>query len=1342
MKPRENPLVLHSAIVCLSLVAAGQSFSQSIKADNALALDDPLSWANNMVPTGALAIWDSTVTAANTTTIGAGVSFSGVKILDPVGDVAISAGASGTLSLGVDGIEMAASTNLLTLGSTISLGANQAWTTGTSGTDYSTQLTATGVISGSASLTVAGTTSAPRAVRLNGANDFTGDFTVAASGNAMLGVATVGASGVMTSSPWGLGNVTLNNGSTLLLNTNYNIATSSAASPAKKLTINGDIAIGQVTAAGTLVGTGRLTYGGLIDLGSATRTISLGRAVTAANAISTSFPGIALSTVNGASATIENGTMKFVLDPDAAAGTYAGVSFGSQSIWQNDSGVILGNRVVSSFGSGSSFNTASSYPNMTVEAGGYLNLSDGGANARNARIKSLAGSGTVLNCTSGSGTSTLTIDGGAVGGSFEFSGDIKNNDSTFAGGNSGVVAITKLGNTTQILSGTNSYSGATNISSGKLVTTTKSSNGSYTTSTGTTLGVKVDAAGNDLNVTGLTLAASTLEFDLGSLGNPTTAIIANSGALTVNGTVTVNFSGDPSTLTTGTFTLIGSGSRAGSGTFVKGSLPPGVDATLTESGNTLSLIINSITPIYQWTGATNNIWDASPGNSNWLKSGSPSAYADAPSTDVVFDDSATGSTSIDVAATVSPKSTTIEATAKTYSLTGSGKISGSGGLTKKGSSTATVSTANDYAGTTEIGSGTLKLGAANVLPDGAGKGAVNLSGILDLAGFSDTVNSLGGNGQVTDSSTAGTSVLTVGNSDAGSTFGGSLTGTVGLTKTGSGMLTLTGACVHSGGTLISGGTLELGSGGTNGSLSAAGSLTNNAIFRINRSNTITQGTDFPAGITGSGALEKAGSGTLVLSGTNSYSGTTTVTAGNIAVESAAALGTTDAGTVANGGSILLRNGITVSGETATITGLGNGSRGVIRADGADAEWAGNIIVVSAGTETRLGGSLTAGGTLTLSGNISGGDPNAVLDPSSGYNGYPAVVSIRSADPSDTVVLSGSSNYSGNLGIFVGQARLDGGNNRLPVTSRVLMGFPGTSPVLDLNGRSQQLAGLYDYQSGTGTLATVTNNSETAAVLTIDSSDTGAPVGVGATGDLTPTYSGTISGNLSLVKSGTGHLTLKAPNSYTGDTTVNGGILTLGDGSNNTALDDEADVSIGASGTLQLDYSVTNTDTVKTLTIAGVGKAPGVYGAVGSGAQFTDSHITGTGTLTVSQGPSAGSYSTWATDNGIGGELFEDDFDNDGISNGVEYALGKSPTASSQSAGVHLGNTITFTKGVDAIANGDVSWIIETSTTLETGSWTDAVTHPAGIDNGTTIAYTFTPATPAKKFARLKAVKVP
>jgi hypothetical protein len=62
--------------------------------------------------------------------------------------------------------------------------------------------------------------------------------------------------------------------------------------------------------------------------------------------------------------------------------------------------------------------------------------------------------------------------------------------------------------------------------------------------------------------------------------------------------------------------------------------------------------------------------------------------------------------------------------------------------------------------------------------------------------------------------------------------------------------------------------------------------------------------------------------------------------------------------------------------------------------------------------------------------------------------------------------------------------------------------------------------------------------------------------------------------------------------------------------------------------------------------------------------------------------------------------------------------------------------ITYTKGADAIANGDVSWVIETSATLAPGSWTPQVTH-APRDATATITFTLTPGGSARNFVRLK-----
>lgn len=1324
MKTRVHPFFRAAAlpaIISLSL-CAGHATGQSIKEDNALPLDDPASWTNNTVPTGALATWDHIITAANTTTIGAGVSFSGISITDPIGNVAINAGSGGTLSLGAAGIDMTSSDDTLTLGTSISLGANQTWATGVSGAAGSVQITSSGIISGSGKLTLSASNT--RAVALNTANTFTGGFTLNAGAIVNTGVAAVSSASGTTSSAFGT-----YDGSQVLTINGGRINSNNNAFHARNASIAGDF---------TFASTARTEFGGNFDLGGGTRTTTLTRSTTAANAVilggnnALRLSGVATTGL----ATVGNGALRFAADGSVPASNFVPVITNAGTIFISNAGLILGAKVIYSAAS-TSLTVANAVPSVTLESGSYWNLAEGAA-VRNPQVNSLAGAGTVLSLYNGATATTaftLTIKGNS-GTSTDFSGSVVNSDvSTFPTSTASIMGVTKAGNTTQILSGTNTYTGPTAVTGGKLVTTTKSSNGTFTTSASTTLGVKVHAAGNDLNVTAVTFAASTLEIDLNHLGNPTVPVISNSGITTLNGTVTVNVL-NPALLTTGPITLVDTlGTRAGTGAYVLGSLPAGVNASLSETAGDLILTINSISPIYLWSGATNTLWDASPTNVNWTKSGLATAYSDAPNYDVIFDDSATGSAAINLAATVSPKSTTIDATSKTYTLAGAGKISGSGGLSKKGSSTVTVSTPNDYLGATSIDAGTFKLGASNVIPNGA----VSLAGNLDLAGFSDTVNALGGSGQLLDS-TAGASVLSVGNADTTSSFGGSIVGTVGLTKSGAGSFTLTGTTSHTGATLVSGGSLEIGNGGTSGLLSPSSVLTTNGTFKINRSNTATQGSDFPA-INGSGAVVKAGSGTTVFNLTNGYAGTTTVEGGSLALTVPGALGSTVAGTAAaSGSSILLRNGITVSGETATLTGFGNGSRGVIRADGADAEWAGNIVVASGTTDTRLGGSVSAGGTLTLSGTISGGDPTNISDANVAFNGYPATVSVRSNDPSDTVVLSGVNSFTGNFGIFVGQVRLDGGNNRLPVTSRLLLAFAGTAPVLDLNGRSQQLAGLYDYQSGSAALANVTNNSGMPAILTVNSTDIGQPAGAGASADVTPTYTGTLSGNLALVKSGVGHLTLKSSNSYTGSTTVNGGILTLGNGTDNTSLADAADVVIGASGTLKLDYS--GTDTIDQLTIAGVGKAPGLYGKPGSGAQFTDPRIDGTGTLTVTTGPSAGgNFASWANDplkGNIPGEPALGDFDFDGLSNLTEYALGLNPRISSVPAGTFTGSLLSFTKGTDAIANGDVIWVIEESTGLI--SWSPAVTQPAG-NSAPSISYTL-PTEQSKVFARLKVTQVP
>src|SRR5665213_1527095 len=107
--------------------------------------------------------------------------------------------------------------------------------------------------------------------------------------------------------------------------------------------------------------------------------------------------------------------------------------------------------------------------------------------------------------------------------------------------------------------------------------------------------------------------------------------------------------------------------------------------------------------------------------------------------------------------------------------------------TSTGTGTLLLSGANTYGGATTVSSGTLKLGVANSVPSTSD---VTVTGSFDLAGFADTIGSLAGGGTVTDSSTAAT--LTTNGDNASTAFPGAITGTVALTKMGSGTLTLGG----------------------------------------------------------------------------------------------------------------------------------------------------------------------------------------------------------------------------------------------------------------------------------------------------------------------------------------------------------------------------------------------------------------------------------------------------------------------------------------------------------------------------------------------------------------------
>jgi len=283
------------------------------------------------------------------------------------------------------------------------------------------------------------------------------------------------------------------------------------------------------------------------------------------------------------------------------------------------------------------------------------------------------------------------------------------------------------------------------------------------------------------------------------------------------------------------------------------------------------------------------------------------------------------------------------------------------------------------------------------------------------------------------------------------------------------------------------------------------------------------------------ALVKTGLGTLVLSAANTYTGATDVQAGVLRITHAQALGSTSAGTtVANYASVEVQGGITVN-EPISLTGGGYPQAtpwyGALRSTGGNNTWAGPI-TVSGGT--RIGvrtnetftitGGITGSGVLMFSGTASG--TIRIANTPINIGGWNLV-----ANDNTTTLLDVAGNTWGNTYISYGGTLKLGVDNAMPSATVVYIGTasPDTNGALDLNGHSQTIGGLTDAGSGT---RQVINSGASASTLTISN-----------TSDYT--YAGVITGNINLVKQGTGTQTLSGNNDYTGTTTVQAGTLRLG-----------------------------------------------------------------------------------------------------------------------------------------------------------------------------------------------------
>jgi autotransporter-associated beta strand protein len=1072
------------------------------------------------------------------------------------------------------------------------------------------------VVNGTGVLTKAGTGT----LLLSGSNPFTGGFNIN-SGTVQF----------VTINSLGTGTVTLNGGTLQAMMSSQTVG-------------GAPIALG--TGGGTMsAGNSNLWFYNNAISGSGPLTIDTPFTIL--------FDGSAVNTYTG-NTTVKHGTLSIFRTGAGSLVIPAGLTIGD--------GTNL-----ATLQSGSD-NAISSTSAVTLNHNGTLDLQNS-----NQSIGSLSGAdGTVMLGSPSVGAGKLTVGG-------------NNASTTYAGVITGNGSLTKTGSGTLTLMGKNDFTGSVTINSGTLAFNVPSNLGigtnitlaggtlapTGTASLSRTIGVTGDSAmsvssGNTLTLTGALVASNALtKTGAGTLAL-TAASPSYSGTMQISaGTVSI---ANPNALTGGTTKLV----VLDGGTFQSTtSLTLNRTISLTSNGGNIDtapgIVLNS-GPITGSGGFTKT----GPGT---LSLGGSSSYAGTTTVaagmlSLASDGAFTANNAVvvnagatfDVSNATAPAvgsitglGTVVVGSSVPLTLTGAanttfaGVISGgAGGIDKTGTGIMTLSGVSTYSGETDVHGGTLTFGIANALPVTTPLD-VNTA-TVDLNGLPQTVQWLirGTNGVITNTGAPTTFTISMPGGGHAPTSSAAITGAISLvvncvnnndTQELFGNSTFTGSTTINNGSLYmgvsnalptttdlsiaAGGNLNLGGNlQTIASLAGTGSVVlSSGTLTINGSASTTYGGNI-VDLNNGGAIVQSGTGILTLTGTNTYTGPTTINAGTVSVSADTNLGNGGAlvlglaGTLATTASFTSSRSVTASGgsfnvaagTTLTLAGAMSGFGGFTANGPGTLVLAGfntfsGVVSVQNGTllaaataalPNSVDLALAPGGTIDLGSTSPAGTPKSFAS-ISGAGGTLIVtpggeVDIGNGNSSTvfggvitgnlatfrkigtgTLTLGGHNSYTGSTIISGGMIKL-GISDALPTSTT----FTNDAGSLDLNGLNQHAAGPVN----------IVNSGAGASTFTIN--------GVSSA---TSMFTGTVGGNVAVVYSNspsTGRWVFSGNDTFSGGLAVNTGTLELSGARNFTG-----GVTINTGGTLQADADNSLGSTIgNPITLAG--------GTLAAGGSFTTS----------------------------------------------------------------------------------------------------------------------------------------